>query len=181
MAALTFIRSNALALGLERNFFENQEVHVHVPAGAIPKDGPSAGITIMCAMLSMFTGIRVRRDIAMTGEITLSGKVLPIGGIKEKVLAAFRHGIYEVIMPKANESHLEDVPEDVRKKMKYHFISDAWDVLKIALEEPVGTKPRPGSTKKKLKVVAVGRPASEKKVPTVGKKLGNHRPSAGLH
>ena len=112
---------------------------------------------------SVFTGIRVRRDIAMTGEITLSGKVLPIGGIKEKVLAAFRHGIYEVIMPKSNESHLEEVPKEVRKKMKYHFVSDAWDVLKIALEEPIGTKPRPGSTRKKPKIVSIGKPDSEKK------------------
>lgn len=148
MAALTFVRSNASELGLESNFFENQEVHVHVPAGAIPKDGPSAGITIACAMVSMFTGIRVRRDVAMTGEITLSGKVLPIGGVKEKVLAAYRQGINHVILPKANESHLDDVPEEVRKKMRFSFVSDIWDVLHVAMEEPIKAKHKILSAKK---------------------------------
>ncbi|MFH1676667.1 MAG: S16 family serine protease, partial [bacterium] len=137
MAALTFVRSNAEDLGLKADFFDNQEVHVHVPAAAIPKDGPSAGITIASAMVSLFTDIRVRHDIVMTGEITLSGKVLPIGGVKEKVLAAYRYKIYNVILPRANESHLEDVPEEVRKKMKYYFVSDIWDVLAMALEKPI--------------------------------------------
>ncbi len=137
MAALTFIRSNAGELGLEPDFFEGQEIHVHVPAGAIPKDGPSAGITIATAMVSLFTGLRVRKALAMTGEITLSGKVLPIGGIKEKVLAAYRFGIHEVILPRTNESHLEDVPEEVRKRMKFHYVSEIWDVLEVALEKPI--------------------------------------------
>jgi ATP-dependent Lon protease len=138
MAALTFIRSNYKELGLSQDFFEGRELHVHVPAGAIPKDGPSAGITIATAMLSLFTGIRVKRTIAMTGEITLSGKVLPIG---------------EVIVPKANESHLDDVPEEVRKKMKFYYASDLWDVLDVALEKPVRkvekNVPAPRSAKKK--------------------------------
>ena len=137
MAALTFIRSNAGELGLEPDFFEGQEIHVHVPAGAIPKDGPSAGITIATAMVSLFTGLRVRKALAMTGEITLSGKVLPIGGIKEKVLAAYRFGIHEVILPRTNESHLEDVPEEVRKRMKFHYVWEIWDVLEVALEKPI--------------------------------------------
>jgi ATP-dependent Lon protease len=149
MAALTFIRSNAERLGLKPDFFEGKEIHVHLPEGAIPKDGPSAGITMACAMVSMFTGNRVRRDVAMTGEITLSGKVLPIGGLKEKVLAAFSHGIREVILPKANESNLEDVPDEVKHKMKFHFAVEIWDVLKVALEQPIGAKPRPVKSRKK--------------------------------
>jgi ATP-dependent Lon protease len=151
MAALTFVRSNSRELGLEDDFFDGKEVHVHVPAGAIPKDGPSAGITIAAAMVSMFTGIRVRRDVAMTGEITLSGKVLPIGGLKEKVLAAYRYGIYDVVLPKPNESHLEDVPEEVRAKMKFHFVLDIRDVLAVALEKPirVGKKVAKVASKKK--------------------------------
>ncbi|HDS30719.1 MAG TPA: endopeptidase La, partial [Firmicutes bacterium] len=138
MAALTFVRSNAADLGLKRDFFEGKEIHVHVPAGSTPKDGPSAGVTITSAMVSLFTDVRVRRDVAMTGEITLSGKVLPIGGVKEKVLAAYRYGIYDVIMPKTNESHLEDVPEEVRRRMRFHYAGDVWDVLAVALETPVG-------------------------------------------
>ncbi len=137
MAALTFIRSNSDELGLAPDFIQDKEVHVHVPAGAIPKDGPSAGITIATALLSLFTGKRVKRSIAMTGEITLSGMVLPIGGLKEKVLAAYRHGIKEVIMPSANESHLEDVPAEVASKMKFYFADDLWDVLAVALEKPI--------------------------------------------
>ncbi len=138
MAALTFVRSNAVDLGLPADFFEGKEIHVHVPAGATPKDGPSAGITIAAAMVSLFTGIRVRRDVTMTGEITLSGKVLPIGGLKEKALAAYRYGIYDVIVPKTNQSHLEDIPTEVRKKMNFHLVDNVWDVLQVALEEPVG-------------------------------------------
>lgn len=138
MAALTFVRSNALDLGLPADFFDGKEIHVHVPAGATPKDGPSAGITIATAMVSLFTGIRVRRDVTMTGEITLSGKVLPIGGLKEKALAAYRYGIYDVIVPKTNQSHLEDIPTEVRRKMKFHFVDNVWDVLQVALEKPVG-------------------------------------------
>jgi len=157
MAALTFVRSNSDALGLKSDFFEGQEIHVHVPAGAIPKDGPSAGITMASAMVSAFTGIRVRRDLAMTGEITLSGKVLPIGGIKEKVLAAFRYGIYEVVLPRANESHLEDVPEEVRERMKFHFVSDVWDVIDISLEKPVGKAKGKRVAPKEGKKKAAGR------------------------
>ncbi len=160
MAALTFMRSHAEHIGLAPDFFDGQEVHVHVPAGAIPKDGPSAGITIAAAMASLFTGVRVRRDVAMTGEVTLSGKVLPIGGVKEKVLAAYRYGVYEVLLPKANESHLEDVPEEVRKKMTFHLVNDVWDVLRIALEKPViRTRSKQAPAEKKAKAA----PAKKKK------------------
>ncbi len=137
MAALTFIRSNAEEFGLDPEFLSGKEIHLHVPAGAIPKDGPSAGITIVSAMLSLFTGIRVRKDIAMTGEVTLSGKVLPIGGLKEKALAAYSFGIYNVIMPKANESHLEDIPDEVRDKMTFYPVSEVMEVIDLALEKPV--------------------------------------------
>ncbi|HEX9744394.1 MAG TPA: endopeptidase La [bacterium] len=180
MAALTYIRSNAKDFKLEKNFFENKEVHVHVPAGAIPKDGPSAGITIATAMASMFTGRRVRKDVCMTGEITLSGKVLPIGGIKEKVLAAYRYGVYNVILPKANESHLEDVPKEVRDKMKFHYVSTIGDVVKIALENnvpkedstsnSVSRKNKSKSTGKKKTASAGNGDVKKKKAGSTGKK-----------
>ena len=167
MAALTFIRSNNAALGLPGDFLEGKEVHVHVPAGAIPKDGPSAGITIAAAMVSLFTGRLVRKGIAMTGEITLSGKVLPIGGLKEKVLAAYRYGIREVILPKTNESHLEDVPEEVRNKMTFHPVSDIFEVIDIALEN--GHKKR--EVRKPIK--AKKAPAKKKKAKVIAKAPGN--------
>ncbi len=136
-AALSYIRSRAQHLGLPRDFYRNLDIHVHVPEGAIPKDGPSAGITIASALASALAKIRVRRDIAMTGEITLRGKVLPIGGLKEKLLAAHRAGIFEAILPRANEKDLADLPENLRSVMKLHFVDQMDDVLKIALEAPL--------------------------------------------
>ncbi|GHO43983.1 endopeptidase La [Ktedonospora formicarum] len=134
-AALSYVRSNAEALGLPNHVFENQNVHVHVPAGAIPKDGPSAGITMTTVLVSLASGRKVRSDVAMTGEITLRGKVLPIGGVKEKVLAAYRSGIRVVILPKKNEGDLmEDLPKELREQMEFHFVSDISEVLDIALE-----------------------------------------------
>ncbi|TMC95663.1 MAG: endopeptidase La, partial [Chloroflexi bacterium] len=120
MAALSYVRSNAVALGLPQNVFEEQNIHIHVPAGAIPKDGPSAGVTMVTVLVSLASGRKVRSDVAMTGEITLRGKVMPIGGIKEKVLAAYRSGIRTVILPKKNEMDLmEDLPKELRDQM--HF------------------------------------------------------------
>ena len=136
--AVSYVRSHAAALGVDPGIFEGQRVHIHVPAGAIPKDGPSAGITMMVAVASLATGRPVRGDMAMTGEITLRGKVLPVGGIKEKVLAAHRAGIKRVLLPRRNERDVEDVPEDVRRDLGLVFVDAAEDVLEHALT-PVAT------------------------------------------
>lgn len=132
-AAMSFIRSRAAMLGLPRDFYRHVDIHVHVPEGAIPKDGPSAGITIATTLASALTRLPVRGDLAMTGEITLRGRVLPIGGVKEKLLAAHRHGIFEVILPRDNEKDLADVPENIRNEMKIHFVENMDEVFRIAL------------------------------------------------
>ena len=135
MAALSYVRSNAVALGLPHTVFEGQQVHIHVPAGAIPKDGPSAGVTMVTVLVSLASGRKVRSDVAMTGEITLRGKVMPIGGAKEKVLAAFRSGIRTVILPQKNEQDLaEDLPKELREQMRFVFVTDIKQVLDAALE-----------------------------------------------
>jgi ATP-dependent Lon protease len=136
-AALSYIRSRAHHLGLARDFYRNVDIHVHVPEGAIPKDGPSAGITMATALASALTRIPVRRDIAMTGEITLRGAVLPIGGLKEKLLAAHRAGIFEAILPEENQKDLADLPENLKSSMKLHFVTIMDEVLKIALAGPL--------------------------------------------
>ena len=133
-AALSYIRSRAHHLGLAKDFYRNVDIHVHVPEGAIPKDGPSAGITLATGLASALTKIKVRRDIAMTGEITLRGKVLPIGGLKEKLLAAHRAGIFEAILPEENRRDLPDLPELLKTSMKLHFVEEMDQVLQIALE-----------------------------------------------
>jgi ATP-dependent Lon protease len=133
-AALSWVRSHARALGIEDTFFERVDLHLHVPEGAIPKDGPSAGVTLVTALVSLLTGRPVRPRVAMTGEITLSGRVLPVGGIKEKVLAAHRMGIKEVLLPKRNEKAVkEDIPENVREDLKIHLVSSIEEVLEMAL------------------------------------------------
>ncbi len=140
-AAMSYIRSRAHLLGLPRDFYRNLDIHIHVPEGAIPKDGPSAGITLATSIVSALTKIPVRCDIAMTGEITLRGRVLPIGGLKEKLLAALRHGIREAIVPKDNEKDIPDIPEQVRKEMKLHLVQSMDEVLKIALEREIQSLP----------------------------------------
>ncbi|ABC81480.1 ATP-dependent protease La [Anaeromyxobacter dehalogenans 2CP-C] len=141
-AALSYLRSKSDSLGIPVNFLEKTDLHIHFPAGAIPKDGPSAGVTILTALVSLLTGIRVRSDVAMTGEVTLRGLVLPVGGIKEKVLAAHRAGIKRIIIPARNEKDLLDVPEQARKELEFVFAAHMDEVLQAALEEnPVGRKP----------------------------------------
>ncbi len=133
-AALSYVRSRAELYGAEPDFYEKKDIHVHIPEGAIPKDGPSAGITMATSILSAVTGIAVRKDVAMTGEITLRGKVLPVGGIKEKLLAAFRAGIATIVLPKENEKDLDDIPEEIRNVMEFHLVENVDEVVRMTLE-----------------------------------------------
>jgi ATP-dependent Lon protease len=144
-AAMSYVRSRAARLGAPKDFYRNVDIHIHVPEGAIPKDGPSAGITMATAISSALSKIPVRRDIAMTGEITLRGKVLPIGGLKEKLLAALRAGINEAVIPKENEKDLPEVPENIRGQMKIHLVENMDQVLKVALESPLPDYPEAAS------------------------------------
>ena len=136
-AAMSYVRSRSQQLGLPKDFYRHLDVHVHIPEGAIPKDGPSAGITLTTTLVSSLTRIKVRGDVAMTGEVTLRGKVLPIGGLKEKLLAAHRNGIVEAVLPKDNEKDLPDIPDNIRKEMKLHFVESMDEVLMVALEKPL--------------------------------------------
>ncbi len=145
-AAMSYLRSRAHTLGLPRDFYRNLDVHLHIPEGAIPKDGPSAGITIATTIASALTKIPVRADVAMTGEITLRGKVLPIGGLKEKLMAAHRHGILEAIVPKENEKDLPDIPDAIKQTMRLNFVESMDQVLKVALESEIVALPLPGTT-----------------------------------
>jgi ATP-dependent Lon protease len=142
-AAMSYIRSRAHQFGLPRDFYRNLDVHIHIPEGAIPKDGPSAGITLATTIASALTRVAVRGDVAMTGEITLRGKVLPIGGLKEKLMAAHRHGIGEAIMPRENEKDLPDIPDAIKQSMKLNFVDSMDEVLKIALERELVALPMP--------------------------------------
>ncbi len=157
LAAISFIRSHADKYAIPAEKFETTDIHIHVPEGATPKDGPSAGITIATAILSAFTGRPVRKDVAMTGEITLRGKVLPIGGLKEKALAARRVGIRNIIIPAENVKDLEELPETVRKELKFIPVKNADEVFSVAVLPADGTAPKPGRTRqKKGPVIPVG-------------------------
>ena len=134
-AALGLIRSRAQDYGIDDEVFANRDIHIHFPQGAIPKDGPSAGITMASAMISTLTGVPIRRDVAMTGEITLTGKVLPIGGLKEKALAAMRHGIKTIVIPDRNKKDLEDIPQEYRDTLTFIPVKTIDDVLKVVLTE----------------------------------------------
>ena len=149
-AALSYVRSNATALGIDEDFFETSDIHVHVPAGAIPKDGPSAGVTIFSSLTSLLTGTPIRNDVAMTGEITLRGRVMPVGGIKEKVLAARRAGLRKVILPEKNRKDLVEIPDNVKKMMDFYFVSTMDEVLDLALKKK---KKKKTKSKKRISIV----------------------------
>ena len=131
--AVAYLRSRAEHFDITKDTFEKNDIHIHIPEGAVPKDGPSAGITVATAILSAITGKKVRKDVAMTGEITLRGHVLPIGGLKEKALAAYRNGIVDIIMPQDNEKDLADIPDEIRENIRWHQVSDITEVLELAL------------------------------------------------
>ncbi len=143
-AALSFVRSRAKDLGLDPDFYQSSDLHLHVPAGAIPKDGPSAGVGMTTALVSLLTGVPVREDVAMTGEITLRGQVLPVGGIKEKALAARRAGITTFVLPKRNEVDLDDLPKELHEEMTFVLASTMDDVLGAAMPEEFRMTHRPG-------------------------------------
>src|SRR5579872_344492 len=140
-AAMSYVRSRAATWGLDPDFYRHLDVHIHIPEGAIPKDGPSAGITLATALVSALTKISVRRDVAMTGEITLRGKVLPIGGVKEKLLAAHRAGSRTIILPRDNEKDLADIPANIQQELTIRFVDMMDEVLDVALEKKL--EPRP--------------------------------------
>lgn len=141
MAALSYLKSNADALKIDHRLFQQYDLHIHVPAGAVPKDGPSAGITMLTSLASIFTQRKVKSNLAMTGEITLRGKVLPVGGIKEKILAAKRSGIKEIIMSEKNKRDIDEIEKHYIKGLKFHFVTNVEDVLKVALLKEKVAKP----------------------------------------
>jgi ATP-dependent Lon protease len=155
-AALSYIRANAQKLGVEQDFYKTKDIHIHFPEGAVPKDGPSAGVTVCTAVVSALTGLTVRRDVAMTGEISIRGRVLPIGGLKEKTMAALRHGIRTVIIPKANERDLQEIDQTVRKSLNFIAAESVETVLEAALNRQSEVVPPmltdlPGDARKKAR------------------------------
>lgn len=155
-AALSYVRSHATEIGIQKDFFDKTDIHMHIPAGSQPKDGPSAGVTMATALVSLISNRPVKKGVTMTGEITLRGQVMPIGGLKEKLLAAHRVGLKTVILPKRNELDVEDVPEEIRKTMNFVYAESINDVLKAALEKPARITKKPQSGKKNDKSPAGG-------------------------
>ena len=150
-AAYSYVRAKAQELNVGADFFDTHDIHLHVPAGAVPKDGPSAGVTMASALASLITQRPVRGGVAMTGEITLRGQVLPVGGIKDKVLAAHRAGLSTVILPRRNEHDLDDVPQDVRDQMTFHLVDSVTDVLDAALTTTTETEREPALAAEQVK------------------------------
>ena len=146
-AAMTYVRSRAGEFGLPKNFYQKNDFHIHIPEGAVPKDGPSAGITMAVALVSALTKTRLQPDLAMTGELTLTGKVLPIGGLKEKVLAAHRFGIKNLIIPVENEKDIPEIPENVRKNIKFFPATTMDDVIKHSFAKKFKNKKKPAIPK----------------------------------
>ena len=155
-AALSYIRANAQKLGVAPDFYKTKDIHVHFPEGAVPKDGPSAGVTVCTAIVSALTGVSVRRDIAMTGEISLRGRVMRIGGLREKTMAALRHGVRTVIIPKDNERDLEEIDQTVRRQLNFISAQTMDTVLSAALNRPAEASPtilteRPGDVRTRVR------------------------------
>src|SRR5207248_5136092 len=144
-AALSWVRSHAEQLGLDPAWFSTHDIHIHVPAAAVPKDGPSAGVTIATAIVSLARGVPVSEDVAMTGEVTLTGQVLQIGGVREKVLAAQRAGLKKVILPQENEADLAELPEETRKELEFVLADHVEEVLEAALDGGLSARARPAS------------------------------------
>ncbi|MEM7646716.1 MAG: S16 family serine protease, partial [Pseudomonadota bacterium] len=153
-AAMSYARAHSDEIGIDNDWFEKNHVHIHMPAGGIPKDGPSAGITMTTALVSIMTDNPVRKDVAMTGEVTLTGRVLPIGGIKEKALAALTHGVRTVICPLANKKDVDEIPDEIRNEIKFIFVEHLDEVLQIALKSKVKPKKKGGSGKDKTTMPA---------------------------
>jgi ATP-dependent Lon protease len=156
-AALGLIRARAKDFGIDEDIFAETDIHVHFPAGAIPKDGPSAGITMASAIISRLTGIPIRKDVAMTGEITLTGRVLPIGGLKEKALAAMRHGIKTIIIPEKNKKDLDDIPEEYRDTLKFIPVKTIDDVLDVVLTEKITKNKDKATTREEARTAKASR------------------------
>jgi ATP-dependent Lon protease len=165
-AALGFIRSQATKFNINEDLFSAIDIHVHFPAGGIPKDGPSAGITMACAILSRLTHIAIRKDVAMTGEITLTGRVLPIGGLKEKVLAAMRHGIKKIIIPEKNKKDLEDIPEEYRNKLTFIPVKTFEEVIDFAFTQKLNKTSSKASSDTRLKEEKSTKSSKKKTSPT---------------
>ena len=142
-AAVSYVRSRAEIYDADPDFHEKKDIHIHVPEGAIPKDGPSAGIALASSLFSAVTRIPVLKDVAMTGEVTLRGKVLPVGGIKDKVLAAYRAGIRMVVLPAENEKDLDEIPKEVRDAMDFHLVENMDEVIKVAMDHAAAPAPKP--------------------------------------